>query len=71
MGGADGDLLNGGDGMDILVGDSVAVIFSTDLRTTGLPLENFWSHPLIITSLACQYGGEDIIYGGKGAVDYM
>lgn len=71
MGGADDDTLFGGDGMDILVGDSGAVVFFTDLNTTGLPLEHFWSNPLFISSMACQHGGEDFLSGGQGAVDYM
>ena len=68
IGGMGGDVIFGDDGMDILVGDSAAIAFhSSELN---MP-DRLWSAPMAISSISCQHGGEDFLYGGTGTVNYM
>lgn len=68
IGGMGDDRIAGGEGNDILLGDNAAVAFYSS--EAMLP-DHLWSIPMTATSKSCQYGGEDIISGGAGAVDYM
>jgi len=74
IGGASDDKLYGDDGRDILVGDSAEMFFhSSILNRTGKPAEKgyFWNVPKSVTTISCEYSGNDTIFGGDGAVDYI
>ena len=68
IGGIGGDVIYGDDGMDILVGDNAAMTFYTVPNSTGGLLRGA---PRTISSMSCEDGGKDFIYGGPGAVNYM
>ena len=67
------DTLFGVEGMDVLVGDAATITIhpprsSFDNETSN---ELLWGSPALITSIACEHGGDDMIYGGVGPVNYM
>ena len=68
IGGMGDDVIHGNDGMDIIVGDSAAIAFYSNRLNIS---DRLWSAPMSITSIFCQHGGEDSLYGGTGTVDYM
>lgn len=74
IGGQNDDLIYGDDQRDILLGDSAEILFYTsELTRPGDPFDpgHFWSVPHSINTVGCEYSGDDIIYGGNGAVDYL
>ncbi|CAB9505193.1 Kringle domain [Seminavis robusta] len=60
IGGFKNDSVHGGDGMDIILGDSGRIEFYHDSLS-----------PKLILPLDCEYGGPDTLYGGNGEVDYI
>lgn len=69
------DTLYGEQGMNVLVGDSASLTFHfpSNVSSSGEnnANERLWGSPAKITSIACDHGGDDKIYGGPGPVNYM
>lgn len=58
-------------GTNILVGDSALLLFRTEpLISDARDAENFWSAPMSVESINCEYGNGDLIFGGNGT-DYI
>jgi Ca2+-binding RTX toxin-like protein len=68
IGGYGGDWIWAGNGSDIVVGDSAEILFYEE---TPLPDSLFWNVPKSITTIDCEYSGEDHLFGGDGEVDYI
>jgi Ca2+-binding RTX toxin-like protein len=68
VGGGDNDRISGDEGNDIIVGDSAELLFHE-----GLPRNenSFWNLPKSITSIACEFSGQDQLFGGGGDVNYL
>ena len=72
IGGYGYDTITGYNGTNILVGDSALILFHKEslVDDAGTDDENFWSAPMSVESIDCEYGNEDLILGGNGT-DYI
>jgi len=74
IGGQDEDIIFGDSESDILLGDSGHILFYPleleRLKESSDP-GYFWNVPQLIKTVGCAFSGNDEIYGGGGAVDYI